>query len=212
MQRNWISTNRLAEFRSNGKRHKVKQASKPVDRRVCPNIDQFRRLFTAMQTIQRLGPMIATYFALMFWAALRPEEAVNVRWADIQLPATDNKWGRLVLHSASPTVGSPWSDTRQTREERELKQREVGDTRVVSLCPELVTILRSHKARFDAGLDDRVFWGERTKMLSDSTCRLILKRARNKEFTENEQASPVARTPYDFRHACISRWLNALTP
>lgn len=49
-------------------------------------------------------------------------------------------------------------------------------------------------------------------MPSDSTCRSMLKRAKKIAFSDGECKSPVAKTPYDFRHACITRWLNALIP
>jgi integrase len=210
-----LSKNRLEDYRSNGRRTRVRQKSEQIDKRICPNIEQFRRLHATMMTLERLGPMIATYFALMFWAALRPEEAVNVRWSNFVLPATDNEWGELILDSAAPTVGSKWTldgVVRELRELRELKACEIGDTRVVPLCPELVAILRRHRAAHRKCPNGQVFWGERTDLLSDSTCRSMLNRARKKAFTAEEQTSPVAKTPYDFRHACITRWLNALIP
>lgn len=207
-----LTKNRLEDYRSNGRRTRVRQKSEQIDKRICPNIEQFRRLHATMMTLERLGPMIATYYALMFWAALRPEEAANVRWANIGLPATDTEWGELILDSAAPTVGSKWTLDGSVREHRELKACEIGDTRVVPLCPELVAILRRHRIAHRKCPNGQVFWGERGDMLSDSTCRSMLKRAREKAFTTEEQASPVAKTPYDFRHACITRWLNALIP
>ena len=37
-------------------------------------------------------------------------------------------------------------------------------------------------------------------------------RARQDALTAAEQASPLARRPYDLRHACVSTWLNAGVP
>jgi len=40
----------------------------------------------------------------------------------------------------------------------------------------------------------------------------VLQRARAAAFTPEQEASPLARRPYDLRHACLSTWLAAGVP
>ena len=42
--------------------------------------------------------------------------------------------------------------------------------------------------------------------------RRVWARAREKALTAKEVESPLARRPYDLRHACVSTWLNAGVP
>ncbi|MFC3982699.1 hypothetical protein [Streptosporangium jomthongense] len=46
-------------------------------------------------------------------------------------------------------------------------------------------------------------------MLAKSTVLRIWRQARKKALSPEEYASPLARRPYDLRHACLPTWLNA---
>jgi integrase len=94
------------------------------------------------------------------------------------------------------------------REKRQLKHRAEGDSRVVPIHPELTKLLRDHLARFDIAHDGRLFGGVRGGELPTITYRRAWIKARQTAFTEAEQASPLARRPYDLRHACLSTRLN----
>ena len=56
--------------------------------------------------------------------------------------------------------------------------------------------------------DGRLFAGVRGGDLPTITYRRAWIRARKLALTPAEQASPLARRPYDLRHACLSTWLN----
>jgi integrase len=158
----------------------------------------------------------------MYYAGLRPEEAVNLsadsiilpprKWdAERQLwqdPPEDGDWGELHLRTATPDAGSEWTDDGSPRERRQLKHRAEGDTRIVPTHPELTQLLRDHLAKFRTAPDGRLFGGVRGGELPTITYRRAWIKARQTALTATEQASPLARRPYDLRHACLSTWLN----
>jgi integrase len=79
------------------------------------------------------------------------------------------------------------------------------------LCPstpELTRLLRDHLAQFGTAPDGRLFGGVRADELPTITYRRAWAKARQMALTAVEQASPLARRPYDLRHACLSTWLN----
>jgi len=69
-------------------------------------------------------------------------------------------------------------------------------------------LLRDHLARFDIAPDGRLFGGVHGGELPTITYRRAWVKARQTALTEADQASPLARRPYDLRHACLSTWLN----
>jgi integrase len=83
-----------------------------------------------------------------------------------------------------------------------------GDTRIVPIHPELTRLLRAHLASFDPAADSRLFTGVRGRELPTITHRRAWVKARQVALTSAEQASPLARRPYDLRHACLPTWLN----
>ena len=74
--------------------------------------------------------------------------------------------------------------------------------------PELTKLLRYHLAQFGTASDGRLFSGVRGGELPTITYRRAWIKAREAVLTAAEQASPLARRPYDLRHACLSTWLN----
>jgi integrase len=106
----------------------------------------------------------------------------------------------LHLRSATPDAGSDWTDDGSARERRQLKHRAEGDSRVVPTHPELTKILRDHLAQFASASDGRLFSGIRGGELPTITYRRAWIRARQEALTATEQASPLARRPYDLRH------------
>ena len=63
----------------------------------------------------------------MYYAGIRPEEAINLRTGDIvvrsqvrieegQDPLDEEDWGELHLRSATPDAGSEWTDDGSPRE------------------------------------------------------------------------------------------------
>jgi integrase len=158
----------------------------------------------------------------MYYAALRPEEAINLRKDQVTLPplawndstkqweepAEADGWGKLHLRNASPDVGREWTDGTE-RETRQLKHRANGETRPVPIHPELVKLLRAHLEDFGTADDGRLFTGVRSPELPTITYRRAWTKARQAALTPQEQASPLAKRHYDLRHACVSTWLNS---
>jgi integrase len=168
------------------------------------------------------GPRLVTFFAVMYYAGLRPEEAINLaadnvilrpqirdggsqEWQD---PPGNEDWGELHICSATPDVGSAWTDDGSAREIRQLKHRAEGDSRIVPTHPELTRLLRQHLASFVTDTDSRLFGGVRGSELPTITYRRAWTKARQMALTPAQQSSPLAQRPYDLRHACLSTWLN----
>ena len=74
--------------------------------------------------------------------------------------------------------------------------------------PELTRLLREHLASFGPAADGRLFAGVGGGELPTITYRRAWIKARQVALTAAEQASPLARRPYDLRHACLSTWLD----
>lgn len=73
-------------------------------------------------------------------------------------------------------------------------------------------MLHAHLREFGIGEGGRLFPGERAPELPKLTYMRAWRAARAVAFTKEVQASPLARTPYDLRHACVSTWLNGGVP
>jgi integrase len=182
-----------------------------IDRRRVANPTQARALLDAVATIQRAGPRLVAFFGCLYYAGLRPEEAVGLRKQDLDLAETG--WGTLHVTNAEPYAGREWTNTGANRDKRQLKQRSIGDVRPVPCHPELITLLRHHMKHYGIGPDGRIFRGERNnEEIPKLTITRTWKRAREKAFTPETAATLVAATPYDLRHAACSTWLNAGVP
>lgn len=182
-----------------------------VDRRVVANPVQVRALLDAIRRQGRSGPRLVAFFGCLYYAAMRPEEAVALRKANLSLPAEG--WGEIHLEAAEPHAGKDWTDSGRNRDRRQLKQRERGDARTVPCPPQLTALLHEHLARFGTAPDGRLFTGERNHSeLPKLTINRAWRRARQEVFTPEVAATPLARTPYDLRHAAVSTWLNAGIP
>jgi integrase len=146
----------------------------------------------------------------MYYAALRPGEAVALREQDCKLPATG--WGRLLVDVSRPEVNTKWTDSGDAHEQRGLKHRGRDDVRPVPIPPALVKILRQHIKEFGVGPDGRIFRSERGGVIASTAYTEVWQEARTLAFTPAQVASPLARRPYDLRHAAVSLWLNAGVP
>ncbi|WP_433868443.1 tyrosine-type recombinase/integrase, partial [Saccharopolyspora sp. CA-218241] len=185
---------------------------KAIDKRVVINPGQARRLLAAVgdqfvegEPRRSSGPGLVAYFAAMYYAGLRPEEAAMLRKADLQLP--EEGWGELLLSGTAPTAGAAWTDSGQRRDRRHLKQRGAGEVRPVPCPPPLTGLLHAHLARFSTAPDGRLFRSLTGGDLAESTTARVWDKARKAALTAEEYASPLAKRPYDLRHACVSTWL-----
>ncbi len=59
--------------------------------------------------VARLRPELTAFFGCLYYAALRPEEAVALRSASLVLPRHGR--GKLILTGACPRTGSAWTST-----------------------------------------------------------------------------------------------------
>jgi len=208
-----------------------------VDRRCVVNHGQARQLLSAVGEQAPSGPRLVAFFAVIYYAALRPEEAVNIRRDNFTLPSlvrnpatgeweepADN-WGELRIGLAATEIGAQWTDTGSRRDHRQLKSRPRGEWRRVPVPPPLTRILRAHLDRFGTGRDSRIFIGVQGGELASITYRRAWQKARHSALTPAEhqqgcdspscqviRALPLARRVYDLRHACVSTWLNGGVP
>lgn len=187
------------------------RVSKMVDRRAVVNPDQARALLDAVATTPTSGHLLVAFFASMYYSALRPEEAASLRADNLELPDGE-EWGWMTLDRAAPETDQQWSDTGHRRHERQLKHRAVGDSRRVPVPYELGALLTHHLAEYGTAPDGRLFRGEQGRSPAISTYRRIWDRARRTALTDAQYNSPLARRPYDLRHAAVSTWLSAGVP
>jgi integrase len=179
-----------------------------VDPGVVINSDQARRFLAAVEAQDARGSRLTAFFGCLYYAALRPEEAIDLRRDHlVRLPGKG--WGEMRLTNSEPRSGTRWTDTGQSRERRPLKHRADGDSRCVPLHPELVALLRSHLERFGVGQDNRLFTGPRGGVVAEWAYLGVFHAARKAALSSAEAATPLMRVPYDLRHAAVSTWLNA---
>ncbi|SFC96520.1 Phage integrase family protein [Nocardioides terrae] len=188
--------------------------TREVDRRSVVNHRQARVLLNAVGEQKPSGPRLVAFFGLMYYSALRPEEAVSITRDDINLPPIDEPegWGELHLTAASPYAGRHWTDDGSLRETRALKHRLEGDYRSVPIPPPLVPLLRSHLTNFPPRADGRIFYGVNADLLPSKTYMKAWRAARKSALTPQVEMTALARRPYDLRHAAVSTWLNAGVP
>ncbi|MBC9819729.1 tyrosine-type recombinase/integrase [Terrabacter sp. MAHUQ-38] len=188
-----------------------------VDRRVVVNPSQAASILNA---VRRIDPAMEAFYGCMYYAALRPGEALHLRESDCTLPWTG--WGELLLTGSTQYVGA-WGDKGQAQEDLSLKHRSRTATRTVPASPELVALLRQHIDDFGAGPEGRLFVsrtgkarvpvaGPFARPVSPASYGNTWRRARLMALTPEQATSPMARRPYDLRHACVSLWLNAGVP
>lgn len=84
------------------------------------NHGQARALLEAVRQLPSGGPLVAC-FGVMYYAALRPGEAVDLRKEALAIPSTG--WGELYLSTSAPSAGRSWSESGTRREPRQLKHR-----------------------------------------------------------------------------------------
>jgi integrase len=109
--------------------------------------------------VARIRPELVAFFGCLYYAALRPEEAVALRRDDLILPARGR--GTIILTAACPRTGSAWTSTGTPFEPRGLKHRPDGTIRAVPIPPVLAGMLRQHLQAFGTAPDGRLFRGTR---------------------------------------------------
>jgi integrase len=116
-----------------------------IDRRRVANPIQARTLLHAVGE-QRGGRRLVAFFGCLYYAALRPEEAISLAMHNLSLPKKG--WGELHVERAEPYAGKEWTDSGRNRDQRPLKQRARGDVRVVPCPPARTALLHAPIAEF----------------------------------------------------------------
>ncbi|MEV4109286.1 tyrosine-type recombinase/integrase [Nonomuraea sp. NPDC049695] len=189
----------------------VPKAVTVVDPRTVVNPVQARQLLDAVPKVGRKrGPRLKALFACIYYAALRPEEAADLRLRNCTLP--ESGWGLIVLEGARPQATKRWTNSGETHESRSLKHRANKETREIPIPPVLVAMLRQHIAEFGTAEDGRIFTTGTGGSYSSSAHSSVWQEARKLALTPEQVASSLAARPYDLRHAAVSLWLNAGVP
>ncbi|MEV5747170.1 tyrosine-type recombinase/integrase [Actinoallomurus sp. NPDC052308] len=182
-----------------------------VDPRVVITHAQARELLTAVSYVgswnRARGRRLEAFFAVLYYAGLRPAEAVALCESDCELP--EKGWGRLILAKTLPVTTKKWTDSGNRHDPRGLKQRDANAVRNVPIPPWLVEILRAHIKEFGVADDGRLFQNERGGIVGSTTFSRVWEEARKLAFTPAQVDSPLAGRPYDLRHAALTTWLNA---
>ncbi|MFG1811233.1 tyrosine-type recombinase/integrase [Streptomyces sp. NPDC049040] len=195
-------------------RKRGKRAVQEVDRRVVVNPRQARELLTAVTYVgaydRASGRRLRAFFACLYYAAMRPGEALGLRRSDCTLPETG--WGRLELSETRPSAGRAWTDSGEAHDRRGLKQRDRSEVRTVPIPPPLVGLLLDHIEEFGTADDGRLFQSEYGNVVAASSYSRVWKQARTVALLPGQVASVMAARPYDLRHAGVSQWLNSGVP
>lgn len=209
VERKLIARNSLPELK-----WRQPKVARSIDKRTVPNQKQMARLLEAVREQEPSGDRLVAFFATMYYAAARPAEAVYLRESDVILPSEDaeDQWGELLLTRSAPETGARWSESGKRRDPRQLKHRGEGETRPVPCAPPLTKILRDHMRRYPPLPSGLIFYGVQGTMLSQSTYSHVWAKARRAALTPEEFASPLAKRPYDLRHAAVSTQLSAGVP
>jgi integrase len=176
-----------------------------IDFQFVPNPQQAAALIEGAAKQGQRGRHLTAFFGCMYYAAMRPGEVTRLRRKDCTLP--DEGWGELLLAGSSPRIGSRWTDTGESFDERGLKRRAPKATRPVPIPPELVKLLREHIAAFGVGKDGLLFRAAEGGHLLSKEYSEVWKLARAKALTDEQVGSPFAGVPYSLRKAGVSFWI-----
>jgi integrase len=189
---------------------KAPEVSDVVDRRRVANPAQMGALLDAIRATGRTqGPRLVALYGCMYYGMLRPSEAASLALDECRLP--DKGWGLLEFSEVRSAAGREWTDG-EVHETRGPKGGPRNAIRRVPIPPVLVRMIREHSEEFGTAPDGRLFRTYRGGIYLPSTLWQVLQKARVAAFNEAQVVSPLARKPYDCRHAGVSWRLNAGTP
>ena len=206
-----LTSNPLDDPKLNWERPSDMEVDHGVDPRSVGSTEQVTEMLAAVSYVGRhQGPRFLAFFGCLFYAMMRPEEAIGLRRENCVLP--EEGWGRLTLAKAKPAAGRAWTDSGEVHDDRGLKHRSRKATRLVPIPPELVDLLRGHVERYGVGSDGRLFRSVNNNPIHPSTYSRVWRRARALGMPPDVQLTPLLSTPYDLRHAGISVRLYAGVP
>lgn len=183
------------------------QVAEELDPATVPDPRQALALLSAVQAQSARGRRLVAFFGCMYYAAARPAEVIGLRLQDCDLPRRG--WGTLWLRETRPRSGSAWTDSGKAHEQRGLKHRPRKAVRPVPIPPDLVALLRWHITAYGTTNDGRLFQTSRGGLIQDTGYGEVWAEARSRALTPLQCASPLAKRPYDLRHAAVSTWLSS---
>ncbi|MET7646102.1 site-specific integrase [Streptomyces sp. NPDC005426] len=187
------------------------QTSDEVDFRWVPGPRLAQTLLAAVVTQGSRGEHLEAFFGAVYYVATRPGEAVALRQSDFILPPENEPeaWGEVLVSESHPEVGSGWTDSGKSHDERGLKHRARKAVRAVPVPPVYVHMIRSHIARFGVAPDGRLFRAARGGRLTSNEYSEVWNEARKAVLSEQDQGTRLADVPYALRHAAISLWIKS---
>lgn len=207
------------------------KAVRPVDKRSLPNPTQARALLAAVRERKPSGERVHAFLAVMYFAALRPEEVVSLYVRDITWPESELQggsereesdtsewdetyWGEFSVSQPRPEVGKRWTDSGERHDHRrQPKGRDQGEVRNVPGYPELMAILRAYVTANGLKPGNRLFTGVRSdELLSMVVVRRAWDAARVKVLRPDLVNAPLAKKPYVLRHVRLTEQLNSGVP
>jgi integrase len=183
------------------------QVEEEVDPACVPDPEQAAKLLAAVRDQSPRGRRLVAFFGCMYYAAARPAEVIGLRLQDCDLPRRG--WGKLRLRETRPRSGSAWTDSGEAHDKRGLKHRSSKAVRPVPIPPELVALLRWHVTAYGTVPDGRLFQTQRGGLIQDTGYGEVWAEARLRALTPALKESPLAKRPYDLRHAAVSTWLSS---
>ncbi|MEU7424406.1 site-specific integrase [Streptomyces sp. NPDC040750] len=181
------------------------KSTEEVDPASVANPRQVRALLEGVRRQGDRGAHLEAFFGCLYYAAMRPAEAVGLTASQCQLP--ESGWGNLTLRGGIVHAGRDWTDDGRAHQVRHLKARAERESRIVPIPPHFVAMLRLHIARHGTAPDGRLFRTSRGGVIQDTGYGEVWADTRTFVLTPEEAASPLARRPYDLRCAGVSFWL-----
>jgi integrase len=172
-----------------GKKRAANRVRRAVDVKQLPNPVQARQLIDALVSHQPASHGYRVIAASMFFAGMRPSEAMALPIENCTLPADDVTWGSVFVDVTICDAGDLW--TKEGEEEGDPK----SFSREVPIPPELVAILRTHIGERTAG-----------HVIENTPSSSNFGRAFRKARGAN------AWRPYDLRHAAATLWISSGVP
>ena len=145
---------------------KAPAVAQTVDRRVVAGPAQVTGLLAAVRGHSDRGEHLEAFYGCLYYAYLRPSEAVMLKETDCRLPRRG--WGRIDLAASAARAGKDWTDDGTARQARGLKHRAQHETRSIPIPPVLVQMLRAHLKRYGTAPDGRIFRTARGGLIQDS--------------------------------------------
>ena len=161
--------------------------------------------------VTQIRPELTAFFGCLYYAALRPAEAVALRASSCIIPSRG--WGQLTLTASLPRSARAWTGNGTPREPRSLKHRPEGAIRTVPIPPQLARLLNWHLRAFGCADDGRLFRGARGGPLSESLYGRVWHQARAAAMPEARQAPRRHAAPTTFAMPrCRCGWPPAPRP